>query len=574
VYHFRTDFRPDDPRYAVSVIVPALAQAFLDRHAGAGGPLRAASDPVVRAYASAVERGDWRLNGDTVIIGSDGRILDGVARLQAVVRAGRDIHGIVVSGVDPKVYETINTQLKRRTTDILSINGERFPAVLANAWTVILGYLTASDRSRYVARNYQVGLTQVEVLTDRHPGLRQSVDATHPLAGVSSHGTLAALHFLFAKVDARGADAFFADLCKPEPEAPLLQTLRRKLHAMRARGHRIPRTYLAAIVIKAWERHRRGGTLSMAGLDFGGETETSQGLESFPVITDLPGVDVSDEAAAPPAPLAPPDESVRIVPILLDEDTARHLLENNGPVGSERNRTVRKLHVARIARDIREGRWGFNGQTIKVSRHGRLIDGQHRCLAVLEAGTSVRTYVVLGVEDDVFTTYDSGRRRSFSKLIKSKGAANDLLHAGAVSALFAMRNPKAHASHGELMGIYEAETGLDEAVTFVMRWSDQSAMLKLEGSACAALLHMFRKRDRGMADAFFVGLMEGADLPRGSPVHVLRERLLRHARARVGEPARTYKMRLVIHAWNLARRGAPVPGNGLQAGSGPLPAIL
>lgn len=102
--------------------------------------------------------------------------------------------------------------------------------------------------------------------------------------------------------------------------------------------------------------------------------------------------------------------------INLTPELAGWLLENNGG-----NRRISQAEVARIADDIREGRWQTNGDTIKVSISGRLVDGQHRCLGCIAAGVPVPTLIAFGVSDakDVFATIDQQRQRSVRDIIET-----------------------------------------------------------------------------------------------------------------------------------------------------------
>lgn len=82
--------------------------------------------------------------------------------------------------------------------------------------------------------------------------------------------------------------------------------------------------------------------------------------------------------------------------VLLTPDAARWLLEHN----YDDNRRIRQQQVNRIARAIKAGRWGYNGNTIKcafVDCEIVLLDGQHRGWAVVEAGVAVDTEIVYGV---------------------------------------------------------------------------------------------------------------------------------------------------------------------------------
>lgn len=86
---------------------------------------------------------------------------------------------------------------------------------------------------------------------------------------------------------------------------------------------------------------------------------------------------------------------------------ASTLLENN-----KRNRTLKRQHVAFLCEEIRNGRWKFNGDAIRVATDGSLIDGQHRLEAVVQTGIPIETLMVSGLDPDVFDTIDGGARRS------------------------------------------------------------------------------------------------------------------------------------------------------------------
>src|SRR5690606_5321337 len=75
--------------------------------------------------------------------------------------------------------------------------------------------------------------------------------------------------------------------------------------------------------------------------------------------------------------------------IVLTPDTAVRLLERN-----TLNRPLSDQHVKRIASQISAGKWRFNGDTIKLSECGDVLDGQHRLWAVIEAKKPVETLIV------------------------------------------------------------------------------------------------------------------------------------------------------------------------------------
>lgn len=112
----------------------------------------------------------------------------------------------------------------------------------------------------------------------------------------------------------------------------------------------------------------------------------------------------------------PPDNAPKIV--TLSPEDAMHMLESNAS-----NRPLNDQHVRRIARQIAEGKWRFNGDTIKISTGNDILDGQHRLWAIIEAKIPVETIVVRGIEPDAFATIDTLRKpRSGADVLALLGA--------------------------------------------------------------------------------------------------------------------------------------------------------
>lgn len=109
----------------------------------------------------------------------------------------------------------------------------------------------------------------------------------------------------------------------------------------------------------------------------------------------------------------------RLEKIILTPERASELLECNTI-----NRPLSDAHVRRLARQIDDGKWKFNGDTIKIAKTGDVLDGQHRLWAVIEAKKGVETIVVHGIEKDAFSTIDTLRKpRSGSDIIALAGQA-------------------------------------------------------------------------------------------------------------------------------------------------------
>ena len=91
--------------------------------------------------------------------------------------------------------------------------------------------------------------------------------------------------------------------------------------------------------------------------------------------------------------------------VTITPEMATALLEKN-----TNNRPLNEMHVKRLVRQIEDGKWKFNGDTIKISDEGAVLDGQHRLWAIIEAKTPVQLIVAYGIRQDAFSTIDTLRK--------------------------------------------------------------------------------------------------------------------------------------------------------------------
>ena len=94
--------------------------------------------------------------------------------------------------------------------------------------------------------------------------------------------------------------------------------------------------------------------------------------------------------------------------LLMTPERAEAILKMN-----TRNRKISQNLVAAYATDMAKGNWNENtASTIAIGSDGILCDGQHRLLAVIKSGKTIRMNVVTGV--DPKGIYDQNRARSTS----------------------------------------------------------------------------------------------------------------------------------------------------------------
>lgn len=98
-------------------ITPDMAKIML----GANTKNRPLSLGRVEALSGAMARGEWMSNGDAIRIGTDGVLLDGQHRLAAIIKSGVAVRTVVVNGLPPEVFKTIDGGAKRSSADDLSM---------------------------------------------------------------------------------------------------------------------------------------------------------------------------------------------------------------------------------------------------------------------------------------------------------------------------------------------------------------------------------------------------------------------------------------------------------------------
>lgn len=224
---------------------------------------------------------------------------------------------------------------------------------------------------------------------------------------------------------------------------------------------------------------------------------------------------------------------------------------------SPEQRQVKSMHLASLVRDIKRGRWKLNGETIVIDRHGRCVQGQHRLLAVIKAGMPISSFVVFGMTDDVFSTFDIVAKRQGADTLRVRGVKDCVTASAIVRLLLVYENSPAFSTNiatspVEVDEVWAANDDLPEAVLWAGRVKAVNSALK--GSVAGACYFLFSRKDKEAADTFFEDLVSGANLAANDPVKTLRDRVLR----RDCKLSHREQIAVIIKAWNCRREGKSV----------------
>jgi hypothetical protein len=231
------------------------------------------------------------------------------------------------------------------------------------------------------------------------------------------------------------------------------------------------------------------------------------------------------------------------------------------------NRKPSMRLVARIAAAIRRGEWKLTGDSIKLDVEQRVIDGQHRLLAIIEAGVPVTVLVVRNVPNEAQDVIDTGRTRVASDVLSMHGFGSTVGMAAAAKLLMIIErfgHPAVSSREVNLLisnasvlrYVQEHADDLKEAVRVA---DNLRATGHLGGGTglLAAFATMIRRADAEAAEWFLAALLSGANLDTDSPILRLRTRLLSERQGhRIGTspPEREALLAICIKAWNAWRR--------------------
>lgn len=89
-------------------------------------------------------------------------------------------------------------------------------------------------------------------------------------------------------------------------------------------------------------------------------------------------------------------------------------------------RKVKARLVEKYAKDMKEGKWQFCGDSIRFDKDGNCIDGQHRLRAIIMSEIPQEFVVVEGLEPEVAINIDNGFKRSIEDYLKKQAKAYEV----------------------------------------------------------------------------------------------------------------------------------------------------
>lgn len=245
--------------------------------------------------------------------------------------------------------------------------------------------------------------------------------------------------------------------------------------------------------------------------------------------------------------------------IFITPDIAKEMLTHN-----INNRPVSRSTVAQYKSEMERGLWMETGSSIQFADDGRLIDGQHRLLALVEANKSFNFVVVGSVDKLAFKHIDKNKQRRISENMATDSRINGYesknFNALASSIKLAWNLSRGHSTSrsgtgslqitsSESISEYLAHKDIyDKATSMAMRcYQKLNFMTRQEVGGIYAFLVIYKMHDESKVREFFTELFFGHEV---LITTLLRDRLIKDRISKSGRMTKGFRMALIAKAWN------------------------
>lgn len=256
----------------------------------------------------------------------------------------------------------------------------------------------------------------------------------------------------------------------------------------------------------------------------------------------------------------------------INPELARFMLTTNS-----NNRNCSDNHVNFLAAEMSNNHWVFDGQPIRFSLTGQLLDGQHRLNAIIKSNTTQSFLIITGIADDAFKVMDTGKNRSGADALKING----IHYATDVAACSRMimhyrtgsgADKGGRKSNSDIIDWYYENENIIEHIKNGHKWSNMFSNI-MSRSEVATFSFLLSEVNANQSDLFLSRLCTGLDLDANSPIFILRKRLIDDkmstTRLRISD-----KKAFVIKAWNAFRLNKPMMMLKWNRDKEPFPSIL
>lgn len=235
---------------------------------------------------------------------------------------------------------------------------------------------------------------------------------------------------------------------------------------------------------------------------------------------------------------------------------AKEMLKRN-----PNNRKISRGHVDFLSHEMSNGNWKFDGQPIRLSESGALLDGQHRLSAIIKSGTTQKFLIIKGIDEEAFKVMDTGKSRSSGDLFSIEGIDNAKAVASASKIIYRLKRGTSSSggstskeSNTDLLNFYYDNPKISD---FVSRGNTlyKEFSRVLTPAQIGALSYLMAERSITHSEEFWNKLCTGIGLDKGDPIRVLRTKLMDDKYVNKAKLPWREKVAIIYKTWNHYRKG-------------------
>ena len=203
--------------------------------------------------------------------------------------------------------------------------------------------------------------------------------------------------------------------------------------------------------------------------------------------------------------------------------------------GNSNNRNVSEVRVMSYAKEMKRGAWREDTyEFIKITKNGRVLDGQHRLHAVIMAGVPVNFHLAFDVPEDVHPVLDTGKGRTASDVFSIEGIPYATNVPAMMQKYFLLQGKKAvnganmasRKSHSELLDLYRDD---DEFWKMACKkstiWYEAFGRVLSASQIGGLYAYFYKECHPDLATEFMSQLCTGQDIT-NNVIAILRQKLI------------------------------------------------
>lgn len=244
-----------------------------------------------------------------------------------------------------------------------------------------------------------------------------------------------------------------------------------------------------------------------------------------------------------------------VFPVRITPEVASRLLIRNS-----NNRSISQRKILEYADHMKNGRWKLNGETIKITEDGNILDGQHRLEACVKANITFNTYIVKVKDATSFDTIDIGKKRTGSDTLSVIGEKHTVILAAVLNMVAEykyaeeIRERRFNISTLHIKELLRENPGIQDSVSYAV--AKYNKIQRLISKTVLGFCHfILTSIDADEAENFLDRVVSGECLSKGSAELLLRNKLIAENRNSRGALPNRYVVALIFKAWNMKRLG-------------------